>query len=198
MDSTPTILIRGEKAPAFIAVLSAALRPDLSGLMLKAADFETERLFMRKRHDFFLSGSCSISPDDYVRCKWELKSSSALLASVKLVADGCPSGEISLDVPANLEIESKLRPLCQSISAMLTKNSDGLFCVAREYAEKIRTTVAESFDVVLPHQEVCQPSLCDVGQEKKVGLGAKFCLFLVIFFVPLVCLLWKIVKENFF
>ncbi len=198
MDSTPTILIRGEKAPAFMAALSTALRHDLSGIVLKAADFETERLFMLKRHEFSQSGSCSIPSGGYARCRWELRSSCALLAHVELAGDGCAPGDFSLDAPGSPDVERKLRTLCRNMDAMSAKTSDGAFCVAKDYAEKVRSTFAECFDVALPHREAGQSCLCDVGQEKKVGLGAKFCLFAVIFFVPLVCLLWKILKEYFF
>lgn len=198
MDLIPIIEVRGKKAPLFMAILLSCLRAELSSISLKAVNFETERLFMRIRHVIAMSGECNALLSDCANCEWEVRSRDNILARVKIF-NTPNSDDVSIFVPSDLELESKLRRLHKNPHESLVKTTDGLYQVAPLYAQSIREIIADCFPNINPSDnssKVCASSVND--EVMKVSFGAKFCLFMFIFFVPLMCLLWKIYKDKLF
>lgn len=198
MDLIPIIEVRGKKAPLFMATLLSCLRAELSSISLKAVNFETERLFMRIRNVIAMSGECAALLSDCVNCEWEVRSRDNILARIKIF--NTPDlDDVSIFVPSDSELESKLRRLLKNPHDSMVKTTDGLYQVAPLYAQSIREIIADCFPNIDPSDnssKVCASSVND--EVMKVSFGAKFCLFMFIFFVPLMCLLWKIYKDKLF
>lgn len=198
MDLIPIIEVRGKKAQLFMAILLSCLRAELSSISLKALNFETERLFMRVRYALATSGECNIVSLDSADCEWEMRSRKNVLARIKIF--NTPDlDDVSIFVPSDSELESKLRRLLKNPHDSMVKTTDGLYQVAPPYAQSIREIIADCFPNIDPSDnssKVCASSVND--EVMKVSFGAKFCLFMFIFFVPLMCLLWKIYKDKLF
>ena len=198
MDLIPIIEVRGKKAPLFMATLLSCLRVELSSISLKALNFETERLFMRIRNVIAMSGECNTALSDCANCEWEVRSRDNILAKVKIF--NTPDlDDVSFSVPGDIELESKLSRLLKTTHGSLVKTTTGLYQVAPPYAQSIREIIADCFSNINPSDnssKVCASSVND--EVMKVSFGAKFCLFMFIFFVPLMCLLWKIYKDKLF
>lgn len=198
MGLIPIIEVRGNKAPLFMATLLSCIKPDLSFISLRAVNFETERLFMRIRHDFAMNGECAALLSDCVNCEWEVRSEYNVLARVKIF-DTPNLDDVSISVPSNIELESKLRRLLKTTHDSLVKTTTGLYQVATPYAQSIREIIADCFPNIDPSDNSSKVCASSVDEEvMKVSFGAKFCLFMFIFFVPLMCLLWKIYKDKLF
>lgn len=198
MDLIPIIEVRGKKAPLFMATLLSCLRAELSSISLKAVNFETERLFMRIRNVIAMSGECNTALSDCANCEWEVRSRDNILAKVK-VFNTPDLDDVSFSVPGDIELESKLSRLLKNTHASLVKTTDGLYQVATPYAQSIREIIADCFPNIDPSDNLSKVCASSVNDEvMKVSFGAKFCLFMFIFFVPLMCLLWKIYKDKLF
>lgn len=198
MDLIPIIEVRGKKAPLFMATLLSCLRAELSSISLKAVNFETERLFMRIRNVIAMSGECNAALSDCANCEWEVRSRDNILARIK-ICNTSDLDDVSFSVPGDIELESKLSRLLKTTYDSLLKTTDGLYQVAPPYAQSIREIIADCFPNIGPSDnssKVCASSVND--EVMKVSFGAKFCLFMFIFFVPLMCLLWKIYKDKLF
>ncbi len=198
MDLIPIIEVRGKKAPLFMATLLSCLRAELSSISLKAVNFETERLFMRIRNVIAMSGECAALLSDCVNCEWEVRSRDNILARIKIF--NTPDlDDVSIFVPSDSELESKLRRLLKNPHDSMVKTTDGLYQVAPSYAQSIREIIADCFPNIDPSDNSSKVCASSVDEEvMKVSFGAKFCLFMFIFFVPLMCLLWKIYKDKLF
>lgn len=182
----------------FMATLLSCLRAELSSTSLKAVNFETERLFMRIRNVIAMSGECNTLLSDCANCEWEVRSRDNILAKVKIF--NTPDlDDVSIFVPSDSELESKLRRLLKNPHDSLVKTTDGLYQVAPLYAQNVRDIITDCFsgiDLGDNPSTACASSVND--EVMKVSFGAKFCLFMFIFFVPLMCLLWKIYKDKLF
>lgn len=198
MDLIPIIEVRGKKAPLFMATLLSCLRAELSSISLKALNFETERLFMRIRNVIAMSGECNTLLSDCANCEWEVRSRKNVLARVKIF-DTPNLDDVSIFVPSDSELESKLRRLLKNPHDSLVKTTTGLYQVAPPYAQSIREIIADCFPNIDPSDNSSKVCASSVDEEvMKVSFEAKFCLFMFIFFVPLMCLLWKIYKDKLF
>lgn len=198
MDLIPIIEVRGKKSPMFMAILLSCLRAELSSISLKALNFETERLFMRVRYALATSGECNIVSPDSADCEWAMRSRKNVLARIKIF--NTPDlDDVSFSVPGDIELESKLSRLLKNTHASLVKTTDGLYQVAPLYAQNVREIIADCFPNIDPSDNLSKVCASSVDEEiMKVSFGAKFCLFMFIFFVPLMCLLWKIYKDKLF
>lgn len=198
MDLIPTIEVRGNKAPLFMAILLSCLRAELLSISLKAVNFETERLFMRIRNVIAMSGECNTLLSDCANCEWEVRSRDNILARIKIF--NTPDlDDVSFSVPGDIELESKLSRLLKITHDSLVKTTTGLYQVAPPYAQSIREIIADCFPNIEPSDSSSKVCASSVDEEvMKVSFGAKFCLFMFIFFVPLMCLLWKIYKDKLF
>jgi hypothetical protein len=77
--------------------------------------------------------------------------------------------------------------------------TDGLYQVAPLYAQNVREIIADCFPDIDPSDNSSKVYASSVDEEiMEVSFRAKFCLFMFIFFVPLMCLLWKIYKDKLF
>ena len=198
MDLIPIIEVRGKKAPLFMATLLSCLRAELSSISLKAVNFETERLFMRIRNVIAMSGECNAALSDCANCEWEVRSRDNILARIK-ICNTSDLDDVSFSVPGDIELESKLSRLLKTTYDSLLKTTDGLYQVAPPYAQSIREIIADCFPNIDPSDNSSKVCASSVDEEvMKVSFGAKFCLFMFIFFVPLMCLLWKIYKDKLF
>lgn len=198
MDLIPIIEVRGKKAPLFMAILLSCLRAELSSISLKAVNFETERLFMRIRNVIAMSGECNTLLSDCANCEWEVRSRDNILARIK-ICNTSDLDDVSFSVPGDIELESKLSRLLKTTYDSLLKTTDGLYQVAPPYAQSIREIIADCFPNINPSDNSSKVCASSVDEEvMKVSFGAKFCLFMFIFFVPLMCLLWKIYKDKLF
>lgn len=198
MDLIPIIEVRGKKAPLFMAILLSCLRAELSSISLKALNFETERLFMRIRNVIAMSGECNTLLSDCANCEWEVRSRDNILARIK-ICNTSDLDDVSFSVPGDIELESKLSRLLKTTYDSLLKTTDGLYQVAPPYAQSIREIIADCFPNINPSDNSSKVCASSVDEEvMKVSFGAKFCLFMFIFFVPLMCLLWKIYKDKLF
>lgn len=198
MDLIPIIEVRGKKAPLFMAILLSCLRVELSSISLKALNFETERLFMRIRNVIAMSGECNTALSDCANCEWEVRSRDNILAKVKIF--NTPDlDDVSFSVPGDIELESKLSRLLKTTHGSLVKTTDGLYQVAPLYAQNVRDIITDCFSGIDLGDNLSKVCASSVDEEvMKVSFGAKFCLFMFIFFVPLMCLLWKIYKDKLF
>lgn len=198
MDLIPIIEVRGKKAPLFMAILLSCLRAELSSISLKAVNFETERLFMRIRNVIAMSGECNTLLSDCANCEWEVRSRDNILARIK-ICNTSDLDDVSFSIPGDIELESKLSRLLKTTYDSLLKMTDGLYQVAPPYAQSIREIIADCFPNIDPSDNSSKVCASSVDEEiMKVSFGAKFCLFMFIFFVPLMCLLWKIYKDKLF
>lgn len=198
MDLIPIIEVRGKKSPMFMAILLSCLRAELSSISLKAVNFETERLFMRIRNVIAMSGECNTLLSDCANCEWEVRSRDNILARIKIF--NTPDlDDASFSVPSDIELESKLSRLLKTAHDSLVKTTTGLYQVAPPYAQSIREIIADCFPNIDPSDNSSKVCASSADEEvMKVSFGAKFCLFMFIFFVPLMCLLWKIYKDKLF
>lgn len=198
MDLIPIIEVRGKKTQLFMAILLSCLRAELSSISLKALNFETERLFMRVRYALATSGECNTLLSDCANCEWEIRSRDNILARIK-ICNTSDLDDVSFSVPGDIELESKLSRLLKTTYDSLLKTTDGLYQVAPPYAQSIREIIADCFPNINPSDNSSKVCASSVDEEvMKVSFGAKFCLFMFIFFVPLMCLLWKIYKDKLF
>ena len=156
---------------------------------LNAVGFDTERLFMRVRSEIATRGVCPISPSECVHCEWELRSGHSALARVRIVNAGAFDG-LAISVPGDLMLEGKLQRLLRNGYDPLVRNMDGSFRVSPLYAQYTREVLAACFDVAVPCNDALECA-CVVENSAKVGFGAKFCLFMIIFFVPFLFFLYK-------
>lgn len=195
MASQSDILVKGEKAPLFMALLVSALKPGSSSPCLTAVNFETERLFMRARSELAVKASCSISSDEAVGSAWELKGGSRVLAVFKIAGGTAPGLVIS--VPGDNDLEYSLRRLLCNAYTPLERLADGTNRLSPLYAGYVREIIADCFPV-LPYDDEAKECACSTEAVGRVGFGAKFCLFLILFFIPLLSLLWKMFSGKFF
>lgn len=181
-----------------MAILLSCLRAELSSISLKAVNFETERLFMRIRNVIAMSGECNTLLSDCANCEWEVRSRDNILARIKIF--NTPDlDDVSFSVPSDIELESKLSRLLNAAHDSLVKTTTGFYQVAPLYAQNVREVITDCFpniDLGDNTAKVCASSVDD--EVMKVSFGAKFCLFMFVFFVPLMCLLWKIFKDKLF
>lgn len=194
MNQIPTIQISGSNAPQFIAVLMSSLSSGASLISLMAVGFDTERLFMRVRSEIATSGVCPISPAECVHCEWELRSSNSVFARVRIVNAAAVDG-LAISVPDDYMLESKLQRLLRNAYNPLARNIDGSFRVSPLYAQYSREVLADCFHVTVLNEDVQQVA-CNFEGSAKVCFGAKFCLFMIIFFVPLLFFLGKILITG--
>lgn len=153
---------------------------------------------MRIRNVIAMSGVCNTLLSDCANCEWEIRSRKNVLARVKIF-DTPNLDDVSIFVPSDSELESKLRCLLKTTHDSLVKTTTGLYQVAPLYAQNVRDIITDCFsgiDLGDNSSKVCASSVDE--EVMKVSFGAKFCLFMFIFFVPLMCLLWKIYKDKLF
>lgn len=194
MNQIPTIQISGSNAPQFMAVLMSSLSSGASLISLMAVGFDTERLFMRVRSEIATSGVCPISPAECVHCEWELRSSNSVFARVRIVNAAAVDG-LAISVPDDYMLESKLQRLLRNAYNPLARNIDGSFRVSPLYAQYSREVVTDCFGVAVPENDVHECA-CSFDASAKVGFGAKFCLFMIIFFVPFLLFLCKVLFSG--
>jgi hypothetical protein len=194
MNQIPTILISGSNAPLFTAVLMSSLSVGSSLVSLVAVGFDTERLFMRARSEIATRGACSLSSSDCVQCEWELRTSKSVLARVRITDANAVEG-LAVSVPGDYALEGKLQRLLRNAYDPLARNIDGSFSVSPLYAQYSREVFADCFHVTVLNEDVQQVA-CNFEGSAKVCFGAKFCLFMIIFFVPLLFFLGKILITG--
>ena len=97
---------------------------------------------------------------------------------------------LAISVPDDYMLESKLQGLLRNAYNPLARNIDGSFRVSPLYAQYLREIITDCFGVAVPENDVHECA-CSFDTSAKVGFGAKFCLFMIIFFVPLLLFLCK-------
>lgn len=189
-----TIEVCGEKAPFFMALMVSCFKPGSCAYTVSAGDFETERLFLRARSGLAESGSCKLMPGDCSGCFWELKSTRAVHAVFRIKIASAPGG-LEFSVPGDAALEGSLQRLLRNAYDPLERLADGTYRLSRQYAAYVREIVSDCFPVEAP-EESAKACACTAEGVGKIGLGARFCLYMILIFVPLLSLVWKIIKES--
>lgn len=185
----------GEKAPLFMALLVSSFKPGLSPLSLYASDFETERLFMHARASLARSAAISLTQAECTACSWELKGPGGTYAVFRIAAGFAPSG-VALSVPGDPNLEYALQRLLRNAHSPLERIVDGTYRLSPAYGAFVREVFCDCFHVDTGYEDA-RRCACVVAGVQKASFASKFCLFMILFFIPFMCLLWRILKEKF-